>query len=97
MSNDAVQAYIGQQLKQMRLNARINQEQLAERSGVSRSAITAMENGRIGNFDSLLNILRALQKLHVLDAFATEAVISPLLIAKTSGKTVKRIHNSNKK
>lgn len=97
MSNDAVKTYIGQQLKQMRINARINQEQLAESAGISRSAITAIENGHIGNFDSLLNMLRALQKLNVLDAFATEAMVSPLLIAQTSGKTIKRIHKSNKK
>ena len=93
MSNDAILRYLGVQMKQMRLNARLSQRELAEQAGVARSTIIAIETGHRIALDSLISILRVLRKLSILDAFATEALISPLEIAHKSGKTPKRIYN----
>ena len=46
MTNEALLQYVGKQMQQMRINARLSQQQLAERAGVSRSTITQVENGR---------------------------------------------------
>ena len=46
MTNEALLQYVGKQMQQMRINARLSQQQLAERAGVSRSTVTQVENGK---------------------------------------------------
>lgn len=91
MTNIAIRKDLGAQLRQMRINAQMNQQNLSERTGLSRSTITAIENGSGGTIESLVIILRELQKLNVLDAFATAAPISPLAVAKAKGRIPKRV------
>jgi len=93
MTNEALLQYVGQQMRQMRINARLSQQQLAERAGVSRSTITQVENGKGMKMESLVAMLRALNKLEILNNFETQALVSPLLIAKQEGKTPKRIRS----
>ena len=78
MTNEALLQYVGKQMQQMRINARLSQQQLAERAGISRSTVTQV-------------MLRVLNKLEILNNFETQALVSPLLIAKQEGKTPKRI------
>ena len=92
MSNDAILRYLGAQMKQMRLNARLSQRELAEQAGVARSTIIAMENGHGVSLDSIVSVLRVIQKLSVLDAFETESLVSPLEIARYAGKMPKKIY-----
>ncbi len=94
MSDDAIQVYLGLQMKQMRLNARMSQKELAERAGVARSTITSMENGKGGTVATLIALLRHLQKLNVLDVFATEAPQSPLAIARNKGRMPSKIYKT---
>ena len=91
MTNEALLQYVGKQMQQMRINARLSQQQLAERAGVSRSTVTLVENGKGMKMESLVAMLRVLNKLEILNNFETQAVISPLLIAKLLGKVPKRI------
>ena len=91
MTNEALLQYVGKQMRQMRINARLSQQQLAERAGVSRSTVTQVENGKGMKMESLVAILRALNKLEILNNFETQALVSPLLIAKQEGKTPQRI------
>jgi len=89
-SDDIILRNLGLQLKQMRLNKDLTQKQLSELSGISRSAISEIENTGSGTLNSLVCLLRALEKLEVLNNFVTEAPVSPLQIAKLRGKTRKR-------
>ena len=41
--------------------------------------------------ESIVAMLRVLNKLEILNNFETQALVSPLLIAKQEGKTPKRI------
>ena len=91
MTNKALLQYVGKQMQQMRINERLSQQQLAERAGVSRSTITQVENGKGMKMESIIAMLRALNKLELLNNFETQALISPLLIAKQEGKNPKRI------
>lgn len=94
MPDSAVLKVLGGYLKQMRLNARMSQSQLAEQAGLSRSTITMLETGKGGTLSSLVATLRCLQKLNVLDSFATAAPISPLAVAKLKGRIPQRIYKS---
>lgn len=90
MSNDVVLKKIGAQLKQMRLNKNLSQKQLCELSGVSRSTISEIENKGVGTLSSLVQLIRALEKLELLNIFITSSPVSPIQIAKLSGKIRKR-------
>ena len=68
MSDKAIREELGRHIKQMRINARISQQELAEKAGIARATITNFENGKGGTIDSLIAILRHLQKLNILDA-----------------------------
>lgn len=96
MSDDAILSVIGEQFKQMRLNARMSQADLAKVSGLSRNTISAMETGRNVSLANTIILLRYLKKLDVLDAFRTAAPISPRAIVKNQGKMPKRIRSSKK-
>ena len=91
MTNEALSQYVGKQMRQMRLNAQLSQQQLAERAGISRSTITQVENGKSIKLESLVAMLRVLNKLEILNSFETQAMTSPLLTAKREGKTPQRI------
>lgn len=74
-------------LRQVRLQQNITQEQLAEKAGLSRSAISKMETGKSTvEFLTLIQVLRALQQLHLLDSWKVPAAISPLMVARFTTK-----------
>ena len=85
MNDEAVKRVIGDRLRATRLRTNISQQTLAERSGLSRSAIHALEKGS-GTLDSLVRALRALGHLDALNAFLPDPGISPLQIHKMRGK-----------
>jgi transcriptional regulator with XRE-family HTH domain len=87
MSDPAIVKELCGILKQVRLQQNITQEQLAEKAGLSRSAISKMETGKSTvELLTLIQVLRALQQLHLLDTWKVTATISPLLIAKFTSK-----------
>ena len=90
MSDKAILSQLGAQLKQMRLNKNITQLQMSNIAGLSRSAISAMENDGNGSMISFVQALRALEKLEILNNFITEAPVSPVQIAKLHGKQRQR-------
>lgn len=91
MTNEALLQYVGKQMRQMRMNAQLSQQQLADRAGVSRSTITQVENGKGIKLEPMVAMLRVLNKLELLNSFETQAMTSPLLLAKKEGKTPQRI------
>jgi len=86
MSDNAVLQNLGAQIKQMRLNKNITQRKLGAMSGLSRATINDIENSGSGTISSFVKILRALDKLELLNYFLESAQASPLQIAKLYGK-----------
>ena len=89
-NDNIILANLGMQLKQMRLNKNITQNELSERIGLSRRVISDIENGGNGTLNSFVRILRALEKLEILNNFIEDAPVSPIQIAKLKGKTRQR-------
>jgi len=86
MSDPAIVTELGAYLKQIRLQQNLTQEQLAAKAGLSRSAISEMENGKAAtSLITIIQVLRALQQLHLLDNWKVAGQISPLLMAKIAG------------
>ena len=98
MSDPAIVAALCQMLKQVRLRQNLTQEQLAEKAGLSRSAISDLENGRKGvSLLTFIQVLRALQQLHLLDNWKISSRMSPIQAAKlSSGERVRASGKSSK-
>ncbi|MCB2230740.1 helix-turn-helix domain-containing protein [bacterium] len=90
MSDPAVVVELGHLVQQMRLNRNLTQEQLAEMSGLNRVTISRFEGGQAASLLTLIQILRALDKLDILDTFREEAEISPLQLLSLKKKERKR-------
>ncbi len=85
MNSQAVLKEIGVRIRRERLNQNITQVALARLAGVSRRVILDLERGKGCGLSSLIEILRALQKLDQLDTFLPDPGISPLQLAKLRG------------
>lgn len=90
----AIVAEIGRFIKQTRFKQQKTQAQLAEAAGLNRWTISKIENGESITLTSLIQILRALDGLYVLDGFKIQDVISPLAYAKLKKQQQKeRVRN----
>ncbi|MCX6258983.1 MAG: helix-turn-helix transcriptional regulator [Bacteroidia bacterium] len=91
MSDPAIVSALGETLRQIRLQQNLTQEQLAKKAGLSRSAISEMENGKAAtSLLTIVQVLRALQQLHLLDNWQVAGQVSPLQMAKLAGKERRR-------
>lgn len=94
MSDANIVAKIGEFLKNERLNNNKTQAQLAEEAGINRWTVSQIEKGEPITLLSLIQIMRALNVLHVLDVFAIKQEISPLELAKLEQQKRQRASNT---
>lgn len=95
MSDAAIARQMGDYIKHVRLQQNKTQALLAEMAGLNRWTISQIENGESITLMSLIQILRALDSLHVLNAFEISDEISPLEYAKLKKKKKQRARNTN--
>ena len=81
-SNNAFLVMIGAFIRHHRLNQDKSQSQLATESGINRSTLIELEKGKRANMLTLIQILRALHLLSILEVFRVEQHISPLQLAE---------------
>ncbi len=86
VANKAIRQELGKRLKNERLNQNITQTVLAERAGISRRTLVGVERGEPFTIDTLLSILRELDRLSQIDLFLPEPEISPIQMSKLKGK-----------
>lgn len=82
MTDAAIVEQLGSYIRSLRLQQNTSQAQLAEKAGLNRWTISKIENGEPVTLMSLIQILRALNSLYVLDTFQVSEEISPLAYAK---------------
>ena len=82
MSDKALAAHIGSFVRHHRLEQNKTQDMLAHDSGISRSTLSLLERGETVTLSTLIQVLRLLDQLHVMEAFSVENRISPLLLAR---------------
>ncbi|MFT4678996.1 MAG: transcriptional regulator with XRE-family HTH domain [Flavobacteriales bacterium] len=95
MSDVAIVATIGQYIKHERLNQNRTQAKVAEAAGVNRWTLSQIENGEAISLTSLIAILRAIDRLNILDIFTVDNQPSPLELAKIDRE--KRLRASSNK
>ena len=90
MSDKALSEHIGRFVKEKRMELNKTQDTLAHAAGISRSTLSLLEKGETVTLATLLQVLRVLDQLHVLDVFTVQPTVSPIQLAKIELKKRKR-------
>ena len=96
MSDANLVEIIGVFIKHHRLLQNKTQQQVADDAGINRSTLSQLEKGQKITLQSLIQVLRVLDLLYIMEAFKVQVQISPLLLAKLDQKKRKRASNTNK-
>jgi transcriptional regulator with XRE-family HTH domain len=93
LSDQAIVRELGLAIRQMRLQANLTQQEVASKAGLDRVTISKLENGGSASLITLIQILRVVDQLDVLNAIHEGGSTSPLQAAKLQGKTRQRVRN----
>ncbi len=95
MSDAALLGTIGDFVQHHRLGQNKSQAEVAKAAGVSRSTLSLLERGEKITISSLIQVLRALELLHIMDFFKVNFEISPVEYAKLQKNKRQRSRNKN--
>lgn len=96
MSDKALAEYIGSFVRHHRLELNKTQDELAAAAGISRSTLSLLERGEAVTVTTLIQVLRVLDQLSVLNAFEVRETISPLALAKIQKEKRHRARSKSK-
>lgn len=82
MSDQALSKHIGNFIQHHRLEQNRTQANVATAAGISRSTLSLLERGESITVSTLIQVLRVLDLLYVMDCFSIEKKISPIMLAK---------------
>lgn len=96
-TDQGIVVLISEKIRSRRVAMNLTQRQLAVNAGVSLSSVQAIERGQNTSLITLVQLLRALHCLNLLDALTTPDEISPIVYAEMLKKTnpPKRVRNRN--
>ena len=90
MNDNALAEHIGTFIKHHRMEQNKTQNVLANAAGISRSTLSLLERGEKVTLATLIQVLRILDQLHVMEVFSIQQTISPLALAKMEQNKRKR-------
>ena len=96
MSDKALTQTIGAFIKHHRLNQNKTQKEVSAAAGISRSTLSLLERGEPVGLNTLIQVLRVLNLLYIMDVFQVKNEISPVEYAKLQKKKKKRARNKLK-
>jgi len=96
MSDKALIKIIGEFIQHHRLNQNKSQSDIAKAANISRSTLSLLERGEKVTLNSLMQVLRVLDLLSVMDAFKVNNQISPIEYAKLQKKQRSRARNKGR-
>lgn len=96
MSDKALLKHIGDFVKHHRMEQNKTQDTLATEAGISRSTLSLLERGESVTTTTLIQVLRVLDQLQVMNAFRVEKQISPILLAKMEQEKRQRVREKKK-
>lgn len=82
LTNKEVLERIGARLKELRIAQNVKQKDLAERSGLSNFSISQMETGHNTSLQSLIQVLRALGQMEMLEPLLREREMDSEVLAR---------------
>jgi len=96
MSDSKISAAIGNFIKHHRLNQNKTQDEVSVAAGISRSTLSLMERGEKVTLSSLIQVIRVLDLLYIMDVFKVTNEISPIEYARLQKNKRQRARNLNK-
>lgn len=84
LTPEEMEAELGEKLRRLRLNKNLDQQTLAERSGVSVRALRNLESGQGSSLKTLIRVLRSLGRESWLQTVAPMATINPLTLTRVA-------------
>jgi transcriptional regulator with XRE-family HTH domain len=97
MSDKALTEHIGTFVRHHRMGQNKTQGDLAKAAGISRSTLSLLERGETVTVTTLIQVLRVLDQLAVLNAFDVKETISPLALAKLQREKRQRARSKSRK
>ena len=95
VSDKAIAQRIGAFVKHHRIEQNKTQDFLASAAGISRSTLSLLEHGETVTLPTLIQVLRTLDQLQVMELFWIQPSISPLVMAKMEKYKRKRASGKN--
>ena len=96
MSDQAIMKSIGLFIRGQRLQQNMSQQKLANDAGINRATLSLVEQGESSNFATIIQLLRVLGQLHLLQVFEYKQQVSPLQLAKLEKNDRLRASSKNK-
>ena len=90
MSDKALAHSIGEFVQHHRLLQNKTQDEVSKAAGISRSTLSLLERGENISLSTLLQVLRVLDLLHILEAFKVTQEISPIEYVQLQKKRKQR-------
>lgn len=89
-----LQLLLGGQLRQERIRQRREQQEIAARAGVARSALSRVENGKGGTIHTLVSIARALGRTDWLNMLSPQVSVQPMDLITRARRAPQRVRRS---
>lgn len=86
LPDQKVVAQLGKELRRIRLERNMSQAEVATRAGLDRTTIVKLEAGRPATLLTLVQVLRAMGRLDVLDNFHHEPKPTPYQLVEQQAK-----------
>lgn len=93
MSDKVLAECIGVFVRRHRMEQNKTQDELAKAAGISRSTLSLLERGETVTVNTLIQVLRVLDQLSVLNAFEVRETISPLALVKLQKEKRQRVRS----
>jgi transcriptional regulator with XRE-family HTH domain len=90
LSDTQVVEQLGTELRRMRLERNLSQAEVAKRAGLDRTTVVKLEAGRAATLLTVVQVLRAIGQLPLLDAFHQEPIPSPYMLAEAQEQYLKK-------
>ena len=96
LSTEDWEQRIGEQFRRSRLNAGLDQSQLADLSDVSIGALRNLERGNGSTVKTLVRVARALGREDWLDGFSPAVRLSPIDVLRSAGQPRRRVYRARR-
>lgn len=95
-SNAEIVQELGEQFRDYRLNAKLTQQEVADKIGVSLITIRNFETGKAKNItlNNLLSLLRIVGRLDAVNELLPPIPISPYILSKIKTNKPKRVRHA---
>ena len=85
-SDKVLMERIGKMIRKRRIGAQMTQKQLAEQASVAISSVANIEKGENSSLLTIIQVLRTLRSLDLLESFLREEELSPIAYAEAMRK-----------